>query len=220
KKYLIIDFDSTIIKTETLEELAEEALRKNENKGNILKEISHITDLGMEGKISFSESLERRLKMIELDRDILDRVKDELSGKISDSILENDHFFRKNAGMIHIISSGFRELILPVAEKLGILAENISANDFVSDGSGRIIGVDKENPMSGDGGKINSLRDLDLDGKIIMVGDGWTDYETKDSGAADLFIAYTENVRRDNVCEKADYVAKNFDEVIKFFNSY
>ena len=59
--YLIIDYDSTFIKLESLDELSKNS--KNFNK-KIHKEIIKITELGMEGKISFSESLEKRLKLI------------------------------------------------------------------------------------------------------------------------------------------------------------
>lgn len=71
KKYLVIDFDSTIIEVETLEELAEEALRDNKNKEEILKQISKITNQGMEGKISFTDSLQKRLSLFDLNQKII-----------------------------------------------------------------------------------------------------------------------------------------------------
>ena len=50
-----------------------------------------------------------------------------------------------------------------------------------------------------------------------MVGDGYTDYEVKKYNAADIFIAYTENINRKSVVKNADIVANNFDKVIEEF---
>ena len=50
--------------------------------------------------------------------------------------------------------------------------------------------------------------------EIIMVGDGYTDYETYKNGAVDMFICYTENIHRKDVAEKSDHIANNFNEVI------
>ncbi|MBI5123762.1 hypothetical protein HZA75_07940 [Candidatus Roizmanbacteria bacterium] len=50
KKYFIIDFDSTFVQTETLEELANVVLKNSYNKKEILQKIKNITNLGMEGQ--------------------------------------------------------------------------------------------------------------------------------------------------------------------------
>ena len=49
-----------------------------------------------------------------------------------------------------------------------------------------------------------------------MVGDGITDWEIKKLGDQVTFFAYTENVSRKNVVDKADFEANNFDEVVKY----
>ena len=59
--YFIIDFDSTFIKNESLDILFEISDPNNNNK---IREIKKITDLGMNGHISFSESLKRRIKLL------------------------------------------------------------------------------------------------------------------------------------------------------------
>jgi len=57
--YIIIDFDSTFVKIETLDKLAEIALNKNPQKRKILDKIKKITTEGMNGKIPFSVSLQK-----------------------------------------------------------------------------------------------------------------------------------------------------------------
>ena len=49
---------------------------------------------------------------------------------------------------------------------------------------------------------------------IIIIGDGFTDYEVYREGIARAFICYTENVSRDNVLELSDHYAASFDQVL------
>ncbi len=46
------------------------------------------------------------------------------------------------------------------------------------------------------------------------------DFEIKKAGSADIFVAFIENVKRDVVVEKADFVAGNFDEVIELIKKH
>lgn len=216
-KKLIIDFDSTLVKVEALDMLAEHTLRESENRDEIVNEIKKITELGMNGEISFPESLSRRIKLIQTTKEVVTEVGENIKKKISDSILANLDFFKNNKDNIFIISGGFKDLIFPTAEILGISFKNILANEFVFDDNGNLIGVDGENLMAKKNGKVNQLKTLNLDGELIMVGDGWTDYQTKESGVVNKFIAYTENVSREKVIQKADLVVNNFNEVIKYF---
>ncbi|NMC63931.1 MAG: phosphoglycerate dehydrogenase, partial [SAR324 cluster bacterium] len=65
-----------------------------------------------------------------------------------------------------------------------------------------------------DGGKAEVIRDLKLDGELIVIGDGYTDYEIKAAIPSAHFVAFTENVIRDVVVEKADHVVDSFSDVI------
>ena len=218
-KKLIIDFDSTLVKVEALDKLAERSLVGNRDREIIIKEIKKITEMGMNGEITFSESLQKRIKLIQTDRDVIAEVADLIKKEISDSVLENMQFFRKNSANIFIISGGFKDLILPTAEILGIHPKNILANDFVFGEKGDLIGIDENNLMAQENGKVNQLKLLNLTGELIMVGDGWTDYQTKEAGAVHYFIAYTENVYREKVVNLADGVADNFKKIVCYFNS-
>ncbi|MDH4329968.1 MAG: HAD-IB family phosphatase [Candidatus Moranbacteria bacterium] len=214
EKYLILDFDSTISKVEGLDELAKKALEGDAEKDRKVKEIIELTNLGMEGAISFSESLERRIQLVSADKRIISEAAQHILDNISDSVIRNADFFRENAGKIYIISGGFVDLIVPTAEKLGIARENILANEFVFDENDCVCGVNKDNFMSQEGGKIKQINELELDQKAVMVGDGWTDCQTKECASVEKFIAFTENVRRDKVVRHADAVANDFEEVI------
>ena len=112
EQYFIIDFDSTFIQTEGLEELAEVVLKDNPKKEEILEEIKKITNLGMEGKIGFRESLKKRLALLKANRTHLEKVKKVLKKKISPSILRNKKFLKKNKNRIPQRNISDGELVL------------------------------------------------------------------------------------------------------------
>lgn len=214
KQYYIIDFDSTIIQTEGLEELAEIVLKTNPQKLEILKEIKKITNLGMEGKISFKESLEKRLNLLKINKSHLEILIKILKKKISPSILRNKHFFKTFKNQIYIITGGFKEYVSPVTEKLGIPQDHILANNFKFDKFGNVSGFDTKNPLSKNNGKVLAVGNLGLKGEIYVLGDGFTDLQIKQLGAGQKFIAFIENVQRNSVLKKADQVVYSFDEFL------
>ncbi len=71
RKY-VFDFDSTLTRVEALDVLAEMTLEGKSNKDEIIKEIQKITNLGIDGDISFTESLERRIKLLHANKEDLD----------------------------------------------------------------------------------------------------------------------------------------------------
>ena len=66
--YLIIDFDSTFVTVESLDELAHIVLKDNPESTQRLETIRAITRAGMEGSIPFDESLSKRLKLLNINQ--------------------------------------------------------------------------------------------------------------------------------------------------------
>ena len=139
KKYFIIDFDSTFVQTETLEELANVVLKNNYNKKEILQKIKNITNQGMEGKLSFEKSLQRRLRLIKGTRQDIQTVVRIFKRKITQSIKRNKQFFKKYKDNIYIVSGGFKEYILPVVLPYGIREDHVLANSFRFNREGTVI---------------------------------------------------------------------------------
>lgn len=214
KKYLVIDFDSTFLKVEGLEELAAISLSEHPEKSRLEDEIKNITCSGVDGKLPFHESLGKRLDIIRPHKKHLDELVPRLKQKVSDSISHNKEFFENFKEDIYIISAGFREFIIPVVEEYNIDPDHVYANSFVYDEEGNITGYDENNPLAYDHGKSKVLRTMGLDGEISVVGDSYTDYEMKEAGVAHKFFAFTENVLRENILGKADHVVRSFDEVL------
>ncbi|MFA6106514.1 MAG: HAD-IB family phosphatase [Patescibacteria group bacterium] len=217
-KYLVIDFDSTLVQIECLDELFFLTLKNNPERERLVEEFSTITNLGMEGKLDFGESLLRRMAILKAGKKELEEFISMLSGHITESFARNREYLKNHAKNIYIFSGGFKDYVDPIAKELGLSPENVCANTFIFDNGGKIIGYDKSNFLSQTGGKIKQLRALNLDGEICAIGDGWTDYEMKASGAANKFIAFTENASRRSVMEKADFSAKDFEEVIGYLD--
>lgn len=213
RKY-VFDFDSTLTRVEALDVLAEMTLKDKSNKEEIINQIQEITNLGIDGDISFTESLERRIKLLKAHKDDLGPLVDELRQKISKSIAANKEFFEKFSDDIYVISCGFKEFIDPIVEEYQIPSNRVYANTFKFDEQGNIIGFDEENVLSQHNGKIACLRDMDLEGEVQVIGDGYSDYVMKEAGIADKFFAYTENVHREKAASKADHVAPNLDEFL------
>ena len=209
--HFIIDYDSTFIKVESLDELSKISNGDNETINN---KISEITNLGMEGKISFSDSLRKRIELIECNKEDIVKTVEILEKKVSDSFKNNVSFLKNNAENILIISSGFHELIEPIVIKYGIKKENIFANKFLYDNN-KVSGYDKKNPLSKSQGKVNILKELKLKGEVHVIGDGYTDYEIKKEGLANYFYLFIENIKRESVVKSADYLLKSLDQFIK-----
>jgi D-3-phosphoglycerate dehydrogenase / 2-oxoglutarate reductase len=210
----VIDFDSTFTKVEGLDELAAIALKGHKDRDKIVGEIKAITDKGMAGEIGFADSLKARVALLPANRTHVSELIEFLMGKISDSFARNEAFLRENAPSVYIVSSGFKDFIVPVAMSMGVLEENIYANTFVYDADGNITGYDETNLLSQDKGKVKLLQSLDFEGDIYAIGDGYTDYELRESGLANKFFAFTENVSRKKVTDVADEVVASFDEFL------
>ncbi len=216
--YLIIDFDSTIVGVESLDKLAEIVLKKHPQKMQIVEQIKEITVMGMEGKITFDESLKRRLSLFLPTKYDLDTLISVLQQKVSRSFLKNRNFLQEHKDAIFVISGGFREYILPIIRELGLKSDHVFANNFVFDTQERAVGYNTDNLLAKAHGKTLTVKSLSLEGTVIVIGDGYTDYEIVQQGIGDRFIAYTEYVSRRDIFTKADHIASTFDDVVEYIN--
>ena len=213
-QYFIIDFDSTFTQVEALDELARISLKNHPDRENIYQQIEDLTNASMEGRLSFSQSLENRVKLLQANREHLKLLISHLKKKVSTSFSRNTIFFKNHQDEVLIVSGGFKEFIIPVVTEYHIKKENIYANTFVFDDDGNIVGYDRENPLSQEGGKVILLKELKLEGDIYGIGDGYSDFQLKESGMIKKFFAFTENIERKSVAEKADHITPSFDEFL------
>ncbi|RAJ07402.1 phosphoglycerate dehydrogenase [Arenibacter echinorum] len=213
RKY-VFDFDSTLTRVEALDVLAEITLNGRADKDDIIREIQKITNLGIDGDISFTQSLEKRINLLNAHKDDLENLVQLLRQKISKSIESNKEFFHNYSDDIYVISCGFKEFIDPIVAEYNIPADRVYANTFRFDENGKIIGFDEANVLASHNGKIACLKNLDLQGEVQVIGDGYSDYVMREAGIADKFFAYTENVHREKAARNADYITPNLDEFL------
>jgi phosphoserine phosphatase len=112
-----------------------------------------------------------------------------------------------------ILSGGFRQAIRPLADFLGIA--RVEAVDIFFAPDGRYVGFDERYPTTRSGGKPELIRALRAElkpARIVMVGDGTSDLETRPE--VDLFIGYGGYVAREKVRAGAAVFVKSLAEIV------
>lgn len=168
----------------------------------------------MAGELNFKQSLEQRINIVKANKVHLDELIEVLKEKISVSFKRNVNFLKDHASQIYIVSNGFKAFIVPIVTQYGILESHVFANTFTYNQQGDIIGFDESNILTESNGKSKLLKKLNLKGDIYMIGDGYNDYEVKAAGLVNKFYAFTENVKRKNVMEKANHITPSLDEFL------
>lgn len=213
---IVVDFDSTIVSTETMEVLFQYALNNHPQHDEILQTIQQITAAGMEGKLGFSESLSQRINLLPLTPVVLNDAYSYLETCVSESFIEVlPELLQHN---LKVVSGGFKEIIDPLLETYGIQTDSIYANNLIFEKE-HFRGVNTNNLLAQNDGKIMVAQSLHGQKPIIVVGDGYTDYQIRKAGIADVFIYYQEFVSRPQVSQYADFTANNFNDVVDILHS-
>ena len=118
---LLIDFDSTIIKDESLELLSKISIKNPEDKITI----ANITRDAMNGDIRFSNALKERVTLLKAKKNHIQAVISTIRDRLTDSFIENKKFFMDNSSNCYVISGGFIEIIYPILKPFNISKENI-----------------------------------------------------------------------------------------------
>jgi phosphoserine phosphatase len=190
-KLIIFDCDSTLSAIEGIDELAR--VRGPE----VFAKVEAMTNDAMEGKILVEDVFARRLAIIRprrADADVVGRLYvEQVEPTARDTIAQ-----LKAAGWTPVIlSGGFRQAIAPLAQYLGI--DRVEAVDLFFDARGDYRGFDKDFPSTRSGGKPQCIAKLKIElqpARVVMVGDGVSDLETKP--VVDLFVGfgrYTERAK-------------------------
>ncbi len=211
---IIIDFDSTLVQVESLEDLAAIALADAPDRQERIEAITELTNQAMAGTLPFDEALSRRMPLLGANREHLSELVRVLKGKYTPSLLRHKDWFQSNSERLYVVSGGFREFIVPVMEPIGFKPEHIFANNFLFDDAGNIVGADADNILSQDDGKTKLLKRLNLPSPRLIIGDGFSDYQLRASGECSAFYVLTENIHRPQVVERADRILSSFDDIL------
>lgn len=204
---VIFDFDSTLVTVETLEKVLNYQGQLTDQQ---LNQLSKITDDGMNGIISFHESLYRRLDIAQPTKQACHAIaktcfNEWLTPGIKGVIFE----LQAQGNQIWIISGGLEDVIKPVARELGIPSENIRGIKIKWDSHGNYIGLQENNPFNHSKVKGADQIKSKLGQKSIIIGDGFTDLALYSEGICSHFIAFTQNVNRQDVVDQSPSYAFN-----------
>lgn len=157
KNIIFIDFDSTFIKLETLDELAKLVLKNDKERNLKIKQITEITNLAMSGKINFTKALNLRLQLLKINKTDVCKITHHLSKSISESINSNIDLIRLISENIWIVSGGFKDIIAPIVKNFGIKKSKILANEFIYNKHNQVIGCNEQNDLYKSKGKISHI---------------------------------------------------------------
>jgi len=214
---IIFDFDSTLIRCESLEEIVRPSLADDPEARH---EYEEMTKKGMEGSWTFYESLVRRLAVAAPLRSELVQFADRVAKLWSPGIPELVAALHQKDHQVWIISGGFREALVPAGSQLGIPSERVLGVQLLWDNSGVFSGVDPLDPFSQS--KVAGVRSVRPDWRhpTIMVGDGMTDRALYDVGLVDHFVPFTAWARRPDVIPEGVPEADSVEALATLLDNY
>ena len=180
KRLVVLDVDSTLIREEAIDVLAERA--------GMAEQVAAITRQAMAGELDFAESLRARVALLAgLSEQVVEQVRDQLL--LTDGAATFVRTLRRLGFYVGIVSGGFTVLTNRFVDELGL--DFAAANELeIVDGvvTGRVLG-----PIVDRAGKADALRRFaDKFGvpltQTVAVGDGANDIDMIET--AGLGIAF------------------------------
>lgn len=208
------DVDSTVINEEGIDVLAD-YLGKGE-------EVAALTKQAMEGGMKFQDALAARLDLLQPSKESIEACLRDSPLELTAGVQEFIHQLQDRGKDVYLVSGGFRIMIEPVAEVLGIdPIHNVVANTILFDDQGNYRDFDVNEPTSQDMGKPKALHMIQESRgyqKMIMIGDGATDAQAKPPATA--FIGFGGVAVREKVKTTADWFVTDFADLTKIIQTY
>ena len=168
KRMLLADMDSTMIRQECIDELADVA--------GVGPEVAAITARAMNGELDFEGALKARLGLLKgLDAGVVEQVlRERITFMPGGRALVAT--MKANGGYAALVSGGFTAFTGPVAEALGF--DEHRANRLLVE-DGRLVGTAAE-PILGREAKVRALEEITArlgigEAEVMAVGDGAND---------------------------------------------
>lgn len=206
------DVDSTVCIDEAIDEMADFF--------DVGEQVSELTKEAMAGKLSYFESLSRRLDLINPTQEGLLQFMGENPPRLTPGIIELVDLLHSRNVPVYLISGGFYEVIQNVGDILRIPRRNIYSNRLKFYFDGTYAGFDENQETCYEGGKPSVIQHLiDTHGYkcVVHVGDGSTDVEAKPPASG--FIGFGGNQVRTSVKKASNWFVYSFQELIDEFKS-
>ncbi len=202
-RYLFFDVDSTLVTIEGIDVLSG---------GN--PEIAKLTEAAMNGEVPLDEVYAQRLEIIRPARAAVEALAKKYLESLVDGAEEVIAELLQRGHVVHLVTAGIEQAILPLAQHLQI--RNVHAVRLFFDDDGNYKDFDRRSLLTRAGGKELVIRAVRARSKggAAMVGDGASDLEAK--GAADLFIGFGGVAERPLVRENADVFVRDLRDVLRY----
>lgn len=207
-KLIVFDCDSTLSSIEGIDELA------RVKGAEIFREVEALTHAAMNGEVPLDEVFSRRLEIIRPDLSTCQQVAQLYIDTVEPTAVATLDALRAQGWTPVILSGGFKRLIAPLAEYLNI--QTVEAVPLELDQDGNYIGFDASYPTTYNGGKpeiIRHLKQTYQPERIVMVGDGVSDLETKSE--VDSFVGFGRYTPRAKVEAGADHFIYALDALLE-----
>lgn len=191
-KLIVFDCDSTLSSIEGIDELG------RARGADVFARVEAMTNDAMNGKLAVEAVFGERLRIIRPRAADVAAVGAQYIDTIEPTAVATLAALRAAGWTPIILSGGFRNAIRPLADHLGV--ERVEAVDLFFDAAGDYAGYDERYPTTRSGGKPEVIRSLKAElnpARVVMVGDGVSDLETKPE--VDLFIGFGRYVTREKV---------------------
>lgn len=202
---VVFDADSTLASIEGIDWLGAQ------RSADIANTIRQLTDRAMAGEIALEDVYAARLDVIKPTRDEITALSAAYIAAIEPGAAQLLSELHAADVVVHVVSGGLRDALLPMAALLGIVPAQVHAVDIKCDADGQFVSLAPSQLLSTQDGKPRLVRRLALPRKSVMIGDGSTDAAVR--GEVDAFFAYTAVARRPQVVAVADAEARGFPEL-------
>jgi phosphoserine phosphatase len=202
---VVLDVDSTLSGVEGIDWLA--SLRGAE----VEAWSGSLTARAMEGLIPIEAVYGERMGLVKPTLSEIQELSTVYIDRVAAGAREALAELREHDVEIVMVSGGLREAILPLAKELGVREERVHAVSVFFGRNGEYAGFDERSPMTRQQGKRAAVKEMNLKGPVLAVGDGMTDSEMRP--VVDGFAAFTGFLKRDPVVERADFVIESFDQL-------
>ena len=192
-RIIFFDVDSTLVTVEGIDVLA-----------GANPEIARLTTAAMNGEIPLEDVYERRLETIRPTRQAVENLGRTYQQSLVEGAKETMQTLLSGGAVIHLISAGIEQAILPLAAALGVPERQVHAVRLTFSADGSYVDFDRRSFLTRRGGKEIVVRDVRArtHGRAAFIGDGASDLEAKP--AVDLFIGFGGVQSRQAVREQAD----------------
>ncbi|MFD2255349.1 HAD-IB family phosphatase [Luteolibacter algae] len=203
-RILFIDCDSTLSSIEGIDELA------RLSDPAIFAEVVNLTNAAMNGEVPLNDVFKKRMDIIKPSKSMVDKVSQCYLETMVPGVESMISRVIEAGWLPVIISGGFAPIIKPLADHLGI--RHVEAVPLNFNELGEYCGYGEDYPTTRNLGKNEIIRDWKkalLPERVVMIGDGISDLETKPD--VDLMVGFGGVVQRGKVKEGADIWIEDFN---------